>query len=395
MRKTLYTYLLREQVPSIVLCLVGVSFVLITGQLFQLMRILFSSKASFGDLSQIVLFALPKLALFAGPMATLLGVMLAFVRLNGDNELIAFRAAGTSFFEFLPPIVGVLALVTLLSFGNAIYVIPAANTAFDVKITSLARASIPVLLKEGVFVSTIPKLVFFFKSVDHSDMTIRGVFVQDQRHPTEKVTITAEGARLVIPPDSRSITFRINNGVITRIDEKMREAQAVTFKSYDFSISMDELMGVVERGAKSRVEMTFGELWENMKTVRERKLFVYYALEFHQRTAFSFACLILGLLGPPLGSLFRRTNRMTGITIGVGIFLAYYVILTAGRGLSDNGVIPPFLAAWLPNLLCIVLVVYLWWKMQSETPFVLMGLTRLGPPLRRLFSRFSERGTHR
>jgi lipopolysaccharide export system permease protein len=224
MRKTLYTYLIREQAAPVLICLAGVSFVLVTGQLLQLMRILFASSCSFKDIGQIVLFAMPKLFLYSGPMATLLGVMLAFLRLNSDNELIAFRAAGTGFLEFLPPVLGILVLATLLSFINAIYVIPLSNGAFEIKLRSLGRASIPALLKEGTFVSAIPKLVFFFRSVDHSDLSIKGVFLQDQRQPNEKVTITAEKAQIIIPPDSNSITFRISDGVITRIAKDLKDA---------------------------------------------------------------------------------------------------------------------------------------------------------------------------
>lgn len=96
----------------------------------------------------------------------------------------------------------------------------------------------------------------------------------------------------------------------------------------------------------------------------------------HQRIAFPSACLLLGLLGPPLGSLFRQRNRMTGVTLGVGIFLVYYVMLSAGRGLGENEMLPPFLAVWTPNLLCFALAVYLWTKMHKETPFYisLLGL---------------------
>jgi len=85
MKKTLYAYILREQCPPVVLCLAGVCFVLVTGQLLQLLRVLFASSCSLKDITQIVLFAMPRLILFATPMAALLGVMLAFVRLNSDN----------------------------------------------------------------------------------------------------------------------------------------------------------------------------------------------------------------------------------------------------------------------------------------------------------------------
>jgi lipopolysaccharide export system permease protein len=166
---------------AVPICLAGVFFVLLTGQLFQLMKILFSSSCSVWDIAEVVLLVMPRLAQFATPMAIMLGVMLVFVRLNGDNELIALRAAGTSFVEFLPPILGVLLFATVVSFINSLYIIPASNSAFEMKLRSLGRASVPTILKEGVFVSSIPKLVFFFRSVDHSDMSIKGVFIQDQR----------------------------------------------------------------------------------------------------------------------------------------------------------------------------------------------------------------------
>ncbi len=125
MKKTLYTYILREQCPPVLICLAGVCFVLITGQLLQLMRILFASSCSLKDITELVLFAMPRLILYAAPMAALLGVMLAFVRLNSDNELIAFRAAGTGFLGFLPPVLAVLSLISILAFVNTIWVLPA------------------------------------------------------------------------------------------------------------------------------------------------------------------------------------------------------------------------------------------------------------------------------
>jgi hypothetical protein len=48
------------------------------------------------------------------------------------------------------------------------------------------------------------------------------VLVQDQRQPKEKVTIVAESARILIPPGSSLITFKIANGVITRTAEDLK-----------------------------------------------------------------------------------------------------------------------------------------------------------------------------
>ena len=364
----------------VLICLAGVCFVLVTGQLLQLMRILFASMCSLKDLAEILLFAMPRLLLYATPMSILLGVMLAFVRLNGDNELIAFRAAGISFLGFLPPVLAVLVVATALAFINAICIIPITNHAFETKLRSLGRTSIPALMKEGVFISTIPKLVFFFRSVDRTDSSIKGVFLQDQRQPEEKVTIVAESAQLVIPHDSNSITFRLANGVITRAAKNLQDAQAVSFKNYDFMLSMDEIMGA-EKAGRKRSEMNVAEIYEKLKTATDARALVWWSLELHQRIAFPSACLLLGLLGPPLGSLFRQRSRMTGVTLGVGIFLVYYIMLSAGRGLGENNLLPPFFAVWTPNLLSLCLVVYLWTKLHRETPFF---ISLLGRPLVRL-----------
>jgi lipopolysaccharide export system permease protein len=387
MKKTFYIYILREQCLPVFICLAGVCFVLVTGQLLQLMRILFASSCSLKDLAQILMLAMPRLLLYATPMSILLGVMLAFVRLNGDNEIIAFRAAGISFLDFLPPVLAVLIVATVLAFINAIVVIPITNHAFETKLRSLGRTSIPALLKEGIFISAIPNLVFFFRSVDRTDYSIHGVFVQDQRHPKEKVTIVAETAQLFIPHDSNSITFRLANGVITRTAQNLLDAQAVSFKNYDFILSMDEIMGA-EKAGRKRSEMNLAEIYDKVKSAVDAKTFVWWSLELHQRIAFPSACLLLGLLGPPLGSLFRQRSRMTGITIGVGIFLVYYIMLSAGRGLGENNLLPPFFAVWTPNLLSLILVLYLWTKLHKETPFFISLLGRSLSRLRHaVFSR--------
>ena len=224
----------------------------------------------------------------------------------------------------------------MLSFINTIFVIPVANQAFQAKLRSLGRNSVPSLLKEGVFISAIPNLVLFFRSVDHSDLSINGVFIQDQRKPKEKVTIASETAQVVIPLDANSIIFKLADGGLTRTSQDLKEAQAVVFKNYDFILSMDEIMGSTDKAGRKRSEMSLAEIYQQVRTAQDRTGYVWWSLEFHQRLAFPAACLLLGLLGPPLGSLFRQKGRMTGITLGIIIFLVYYVMLSAGNGLGSK-----------------------------------------------------------
>lgn len=373
MKITLYRYVVKEQVVPLSVCFLGLTLILVTARLLQLTQFLFTSSLTLMDLVEVMAFAMPKLILFALPMATLIGVLLAFLRLNSDNELIVFRASGLSFKQFLPAILSVVMVTTLLSFYNTIYVMPLANKAFEYKLKSLRRASLPVFLKDGTFIDAIPNLVFFFQNVNPSELSIEGVFVQDQRQPDVRLVIVAQSARIVYDRNLSHLVFKISNGVITRIPDNFSDAQAVAFKTYDLALSLDALFPIAAIDSKNKKTMSLRGLYD-MVVKAGGKNGIGYALEFNQRVALPLSCLLLGLVGAPLGAMFRQRSRMTGITLGLLVYLGYYVLLSAGKGLGENGLLPASLAMWIPNLFTLAIAVYLWTKIQRETSFGLASL---------------------
>lgn len=367
MKIILYRYLVREQLIPFCICFLGLTLILIMGRLMQVTRYLFTSSLTFSDLAELMALALPKLALYALPMATLVGILLAFVRLNEDSELIAMRAAGISFRQFLPAVVCIVLLTTFLSFLTAIYILPAANGAFRTKLKTLGRASIPALLQEGMFIDMIPHLVFFFEKVRPGSLSIEGIFIQDTRHPKVSVAIVAQRAQLLYLEAKNQILFRISDGVITQVGSDLDSAHMVSFKVYDFCLPLDELLQDVSGGPKQKGEMSLSELFRAVPLGKSPNS-LRYALEFHQRLALPVSCLLLGLIAAPLGALFRQGRRIAGVTLGLAVFLIYYVVLSAGKGLGENGLISPFFAIWTPNILTTLLAFYLWDKMQHGIP---------------------------
>lgn len=382
MKIILYRYLMREQAPPIGICFLGSSLVLITGRLMQLAPYLFTSSLTSLDLLEIIALAMPKLVLYTLPMAALIGVLLAFIRLNNDNELIAFRSAGISFLQLTPAVFLMLVLITVLSSFNTIYLMPSASKAFRHKLLSMGRASLPALLKEGTFIDSVPGMVFFFQKVNPTELAIKGVFIQDRR-AKQVITIVGERAEISYQQDYNHLSFLISNGIVTRVGDDLAASQAVSFRSYELNLALDELFDSSVGSGKGWREMSLGELY---RTVRKgpAHFVTRFALELHQRLALPVSCLLLGLLSVPLGTLFHQRSRMTGITLGLGAFLAYYVMLSAGKGMAEAFFIPAWLAAWLPNIATLLITVYLWRKSQRETSFGLMGLRHwLRPASRR------------
>ncbi len=371
MKLILYRYVIKEQLVPLGVCFFGVSIVLITGRLMQIAQYLFTSSLTVADLALIMILAMPKLFLYILPMASLMGVLLAFVRLSSDNEIIAMRAAGISFRQFVPPVFAVLALSTAFALYSAIWLMPSCNKSFREKLTSLGQSSIPALMKEGTFIDAIPKMVFFFQKVEPSSFLLEGVFIRDDRQPDAQVAIIAEHASLSYQEDQHEVVFKIHNGVMSRVGKDLQDSQIVSFKVYDLKIDFEEIVTNVTKTEKTRSEMSLSELREVLGREHTVRKPARYGLEFHQRLALPVACFLLGMVGAPLGSLFRQGNRMTGVTLGLGLFLSYYVLLSAGKGLGENNVIPPLVAIWGPNFLTFVLGLYLWIKTDRETGFKL------------------------
>jgi lipopolysaccharide export system permease protein len=371
MKTILYRYLIREQLIPVSLCFLGLTLVLITGRLMQVTRYLFTSNITVPDFVELIALAVPKLTLYTLPMATLVGVLLAFLRLKEDNELVAIRAAGIGFHQFRPAVLLIVLTTTLLSFLTAVYLMPASNNAFRNRLARLGQASIPALLQEGTFIDMVPDLVFFFEKVHSQDLSIEGIFIQDHRNPKVNAVIVAERAQLLFGENDSHLLFKIRDGVITRVDEDLANAQTVSFRVYDFTLPLHEIFSNPSGGPKHKGEMTLQELRRAIERGGPRNP-NRYALEFHLRLALPVSCLLLGFVAAPLGALFQQGHRIAGVTLGLMIFLAYYVVFSAGKGMGENGAIPPALGIWMPNGLTLILALYLWAKMRKESSFRLL-----------------------
>jgi lipopolysaccharide export system permease protein len=80
-----------------------------------------------------------------------------------------------------------------------------------------------------------------------------------------------------------------------------------------------------------------------------------YAVEVHKKWAISLACISFVIVGIVLALRFPRAGIGLVIGGGLAVFAIHYVGLTAGESLADRGLVSPWLAMWIPNILLTVL----------------------------------------
>ena len=90
-----------------------------------------------------------------------------------------------------------------------------------------------------------------------------------------------------------------------------------------------------------------------------------YLLELHTRLSYPVACLVLMLVGVPLGVISRRGGKSSGLVFTVLLVLIYYILSYTGIALSRQGKLPPILGVWIANLLFAAAGIFLLWQMAS------------------------------
>ena len=90
-----------------------------------------------------------------------------------------------------------------------------------------------------------------------------------------------------------------------------------------------------------------------------------FLLELHTRFSYPAACLVLMLVGVPLGAVSRRGGKSSGLVFTVLLVLVYYVLSYTGIALSRQDKLSPFLGVWMANLIFAVAGTFLLWQMAS------------------------------
>ncbi len=83
-----------------------------------------------------------------------------------------------------------------------------------------------------------------------------------------------------------------------------------------------------------------------------------FKVEWHIKFAYPLAALIVSLIGLRFGYRSERSAETAkGVLLAFFIGISYWFVLMAGRALGKRGDIHPFVAAWLPNVLILFVIV--------------------------------------
>ena len=309
---------------------------------------------------QLLLLNIPSFLVLSLPMATLFATLLAYSKLSSNSELTALRSLGVSTTRLVVPALALSIFLTGLTFVVNDVIVPRANTQAEITLQrGLGRALATEKGKDITF-NSFGKI--YDPKTDTSSTGLRQLFYARRFERGEMLEVTLLDfsradyrqmwiAERAIFNESKSMWEFFNGQVLTLNPNGSTTRLAFDENFYPLSsgpLQVAKLpddandMTLTQAIAAEKIESDAG----NIKAARKLRV------RIQEKFSFPMACIVFGLIGSSLGSRpGSRTSRSQGFGVSILLILGYYALSVSFSSLGLSGILPPFLAAWLPVLL--------------------------------------------
>jgi LPS export ABC transporter permease LptF/LPS export ABC transporter permease LptG len=378
--RILTRYTLREVVSHAVIGAAIFTFVLFTRDLGRILELVVRASAPVPSVAEIFFYTVPLALTTTLPMSVLVGILLGLSRLAADSEITAMRASGMGVWSFLR-IISIFTVVTwMLALANSLYVAPRSQAALGRLEERLKGSQVSFEVQPRVFYEGFPKIVLYVQDVHSAQGAAvwQGVFLADiSDAASPRVTLAREGIVISEGPDR--LHLHLVDGSTHEADPKQADHyQISTFQQTDIPIELASTEKSEEPAPLHTIDT-----WALPAEARRVNFASarWYLIEFHNRFALPTACIVLALVGIPLGLSSKKSGKSGGFVLTILLVFAYYFVSLLGVSLARQGKVAPWLGAWLANLVFLAGGVLLLWQAERR-PFELaaMRLSWKRPP---------------
>ena len=194
----------------------------------------------------------------------------------------------------------------------------------------------------------------------------RKVFMADVTDSSNPIITTAASAT-VVSDNTQELLMRMRDGVHDEpIAGQPGQSNISTFVTTDMPLSLNQQSDVhLGRMDTALFAMPMGMLLQRIHDGKSSADTERYQIELHNRFAFPAACLVLMLVGVPLGVSSRRGGKSSGFVFTILLVFVYYFLSSTGSALGHQSRLPAWLAVWSANLLFAVAGIFLLWQMAT------------------------------
>ena len=364
--RILTRYILREVTSHALIGAAIFTFVLFTRDLGRILELVVRASAPLPSIAEIFLYTVPLALTYTIPMSVLVGILIGLSRLAADSEITAMRASGMGVWSFGRVLAIFVAAAWLLALGNGLYIAPWSLASLGHLEDQLKGSQVSYEVQPRVFYEGFPKTVLFVQDVHGAQggAVWNGVFLADITDPANpRITLAREG--IMVPEGQDRLHLHLTDGSTHETDPaKIDHYQISTFQQTDIPIELASS----ESKADEQTPVKAIGTWE----LRDRAAHAdpvsarWYLIEFHNRFALPTACLVLAMVGIPLGLSSKKSGKSGGFVLTIVLVFVYYFVSLLGVSLAKQGRVSPAFGAWLANLVFFAAALFLLWQVERR-----------------------------
>ena len=358
--RILTRYILKEVISHAFLGLVLFTFIIFMRDLGRLLELIVRNSAPLPSVAEIFFLTLPTTFTVTLPMGVLVGILIGLSRLAADSEVTAMRASGFGAGLFVRAVSVFAIVVWGLAMLNSIYIAPKSAEALAGLQDRLKSSQASFEIQPRVFYEEFKNTVLYVQdAIPEGNRSLwRGVFLADTTDPASpRITVADRGVLLNDSPDN--LRFHLEDGSQQQLEVKGKDQYSITtFESTDLPIQVPNSADRSPRDLLPVAQLSLRELLSNaerehkaaaaanpadtMTIVYDQLKARYYEIEFQRRFGLPAACLVLAMVGIPLGLSARKGGKSTGFVLTIALVFIYYVFSLLGVSLARQGKVSPW-----------------------------------------------------
>jgi LPS export ABC transporter permease LptF/LPS export ABC transporter permease LptG len=368
--RILTRYILKEVTAHALIGVAIFTFVLFTRDLGRILELAVRASAPLPSIAEIFFFTIPVALTYTLPMSVLVGILIGLSRLAADSEITAMRASGMGVWTFLRVLSIFVLAAWVMALANGLYIAPQSQAALGRLEDKLKGSQVSFEVQPRVFYEGFPRYVLYVQDVKSAQGAAvwKDVFMADISEATNpKITLAKEG--IVVSEGQDRLHLHLIDGSAHETDPKdPTHYQISTFQQTDIPIELPSTESKSDESVPTGVMDTWA-LYQKSGRV-DPATARWYLIEFHRRFALPTACIVLALVGIPLGLSSKKSGKSGGFVLTIVLVFTYYVISLIGVSLARQGRVAPWFGAWLADLVFLSLGLFLLWQAERR-PFEL------------------------
>lgn len=347
--KILARHLFLNLFKPLLYLLVAFTLLFIIGDLMDTAEDFMGAGAGALDLVRYYALRLPSMVIMIVPLCLLLAVLYSLSRLTRHSEITAMRASGISIYRIVRPyllmgFVCLLATAAVNEYTGPKFAYRADQFIDHLKERSQGKGEAKAYFESISYKNAATGHLWYVRAFDTRRYTMQGVQLYIQRPDgTDLEKYTAAQARWV---DGR---WWFEDGTIQRYDERgdpigrpepfpTREMRRLPEQPNDFMIEIKD--------PEYQSSLELRNYLASYRKLLSPDTLTKYEVDLHHKLAMPVTCLIVVLLGIPVGAHTGRKGAFAGIMMALGMFFGFYAMQFAMEYLAKQMLIPAWTGPW-------------------------------------------------